>query len=1181
MHIKRVEIDGFKSYAQKQVVDNFDLQFNAITGLNGSGKSNILDSICFVLGINDLKCIRAESMNALVYKSGQAGVNKATVTITFDNKDKTCGPLGYSSYDEIIVRRQVVVNGRNSYTINGSAITNAKVSDFFRGVGLNVNNPHFLIMQGRITKVLNMKPHEILGMVEEAAGTKMYEAKRISALSTIQKKEAKVDEINKLLQDQIKPTVERLKADRVNYNEWKKCERDIESAQRKLAAFVYQDSLRASEQLEEQSKELSQKLRSMEKEIEGLESKKMELMKLLDEKEQERKMKNNEERTDIDGVVKNAKSVLVEKEAERDSIAEEFTSNKKELERLEKTIESDKAEMLRNQAKLREQEGKFGNKEELGSAAEEAVKQAKHKLEVLAKGLTTNDKGEAVTLEAQITATRTELSEIQTAVKTAEMRQKKLLPELTQKKKELQTFSKKDSAGANEMATLETDIRLCQNNMKAISYNPEEDNIMQEKLPVLKQECQALSRKMSDILNRDARLEFTFTNPHQDFDRDAEIHGVACTLFKVKDPKYATAVETALGGSLFYVVVARQKVAAMLVDKGLVHSRRTFIPLDSLNVSSDKREFQAKFKKAQEIARRQDQDIQLAIDLIEYDPIYQQAMEYMLNGILVLEDPKLASDITYNADIKLRTVTTRGDDNRPNGTCSGGALEKKTPLLMHLLPYQTYRKELKAKKTEVEAISKKLLDMDSERKTYFSLKDTLDKSVGRLESLKESLKNTPLQLLKDEVEAIEKELPECQETIRSNQDRIKELNQKIKDYESRKKNEKAFQENEKKKLTAELKSAETNLDKLKSSFAEARSALDILRAGVEHLQLQIQQEKVEVESRSEELKILTDKQKNNEKELEDARQEVRTAEAVLEKFLGKLRLYDKDIKTIQQQIDDCKKKKLKYTNEIAVLERDIKKNEHDAVLFKKTAKKELEKNAWIDDEKIHFGRKDTDYDFTDYNDVKGSAQIQSIQEKKKSLEQTLNMTAMNLLGAAEERLMSLVRKKTQIESDKQKLLDTISLLDKKKEAEIIKAHTQVNRDFGNIFSTLLPGAGAKLDPPQGKTALEGLEVKVSFNGKWKDSLNELSGGQRSLVALSLVLAMLKFKPAPIYILDEVDSALDLSHTQNIGHMIKKHFTNSQFIIVSLKEGMFNHANVLYRTRFVDGTSMITRLENKN
>merc|ERR1712019_105303 len=107
-------------------------------------------------------------------------------------------------------------------------------------------------------------------------------------------------------------------------------------------------------------------------------------------------------------------------------------------------------------------------------------------------------------------------------------------------------------------------------------------------------------------------------------------------------------------------------------------------------------------------------------------------------------------------------------------------------------------------------------------------------------------------------------------------------------------------------------------------------------------------------------------------------------------------------------------------------------------------------------------------------------------------------------------------------------------------------------------------------------ASEGLEIKVAFHDVWKQSLSELSGGQRSLLALSLVLAFLLFKPAPMYILDEVDSALDLSHTQNIGHMIRTHFPNSQFIVVSLKEGMFNNANVLFRTMFVDGTSTVAR-----
>jgi structural maintenance of chromosome 2 len=125
-----------------------------------------------------------------------------------------------------------------------------------------------------------------------------------------------------------------------------------------------------------------------------------------------------------------------------------------------------------------------------------------------------------------------------------------------------------------------------------------------------------------------------------------------------------------------------------------------------------------------------------------------------------------------------------------------------------------------------------------------------------------------------------------------------------------------------------------------------------------------------------------------------------------------------------------------------------------------------------------------------------------------------------------------------------------------------------------IFSELLPGNLSKLEPPPGQTLMDGLEVRVNLGGVWKHSLTELSGGQRSLIALSLILSLLQFKPAPMYILDEIDAALDLSHTQNIGQLLRTRFKGSQFIVVSLKDGMFNNANVLFKARFKDGISVV-------
>ena len=133
--------------------------------------------------------VRAGNLSELVYKQGQAGINKASVTVVFDNSDESCSPVGYEQCSEVTITRQVLIGGKSKYLINGRVSPAGQVANLFHSVQLNVNNPHFLIMQGRITKVLNMKPKEILGMVEEAAGTRMYENKRVAAIKTIEKKQ--------------------------------------------------------------------------------------------------------------------------------------------------------------------------------------------------------------------------------------------------------------------------------------------------------------------------------------------------------------------------------------------------------------------------------------------------------------------------------------------------------------------------------------------------------------------------------------------------------------------------------------------------------------------------------------------------------------------------------------------------------------------------------------------------------------------------------------------------------------------------------------------------------------------------------------------------------------------------------------------------------------------------------
>ena len=197
--------------------------------------------------------------------------------------------------------------------------------------------------------------------------------------------------------------------------------------------------------------------------------------------------------------------------------------------------------------------------------------------------------------------------------------------------------------------------------------------------------------------------------------------------------------------------------------------------------------------------------------------------------------------------------------------------------------------------------------------------------------------------------------------------------------------------------------------------------------------------------------------------------------------------------------------------------------------------------------------------------------IQENKNLKRSINPRLEASGKDIEKQTEDLLM----KRREVMENKDELLQVLETWKENKEKTVLKTYKQVNKSLNDIFSTLLPGTKARLTPVnKDKFLEEGVQLSVAFNDKWKIGLNELSGGQRSLLALSFILAMMKYKPAPIYILDEIDAALDLENTQNIGEMIKKHFKDSQFVIVSLKEQMTYNASRIYRVANVDGKSKV-------
>lgn len=1167
-------LEGFKSYGKRIEVNGFDKEFNAITGFNGSGKSNILDAICFVLGITNLGQVRATSLQDLVYKSGQAGIKKASVTILFDNSDKNSSPMGYEEYDEIIITRQVIIGGSNKYMINGRNVPNKRVQDLFCSVQLNVNNPHFLIMQGRITKVLNMKPPEILSMLEEAAGTKMYEKKKQSALTTIEKKDSKLREINDILKEEIGPRLDKLKEERTQYVEFQRLERELEHCKRIHLAWKYVTALENSQKTEEDvtivQNKIDANLRNIaagEEEIKDIDQK---YDALLKKKEAEK-----------GGILESLEQKLQEWEKKQFKLAAEVNSNKENIKSTKKTIEQIKTNIAddKNALVLKEKElekvgGLFQKLKEMDQKDSEAVLEAQEKYQKISAGLLESEDGENATLEQQLIHAKQSVTQAQTELKQCEMTLNHNRQQLSKKQKEMQNTASEYQKCNVGLETKEKELKNLENNLQKLNYKDGLSQDLNTQRSNLIAEIRQLREKVDQFESRYPQTRFEYRNPESNFNAKS-VKGIICKLMNVKDKRAAYALEIAAGGKLYNVVVDTETTSKKLLQHGQLQQRVTIIPLNRVS---------GRFMDQQTVALAEKlvgkENVQPALSLIDFPKEVTPAMTWVFGQIFVCKDMETAKKIAFHEKIMKKCVTLEGDLFDPAGTLSGGAPSKTGSILLKLEEFKEVQNKLNEKERLLKDVETKLTNIAQIAEKYASLKQKHDLLTYEIGTIRQRLEQTSHHKIKEEMDSLSASIEELTQRMTAakklehdSAKRAKVIEAKLNDAENVREKQ--------------LKNAENYLNVLKKKAEQSRKEWQKREQESETLELEIVELRKTIESGNEQLRQATEeintfenKGKTLGEELGQVKIEVQELQDSIKEQKNIINQQNKDMKNLIARKEDI----IKQNKELQL---DIKKLNHEINDIKKSAEScrrkvtELaNKYDWIEQEKAYFGKKGGIYDFEINKPEELLQKIQYMEGVREKSRRNINTRSINLLDKEEEQYNDTLKKKRIVENDKNKILETIKHLDKQKKETLIKAWEQVNKDFGSIFSTLLPGAEAKLQPPENETITTGLEVKVGFSGLWKESLGELSGGQKSLVALSLVLAMLLYKPAPLYILDEVDAALDLSHTENIGIMLKRHFKHSQFIVVSLKDGMFNNANVLFTTRFIDGMSTISRTEKK-
>jgi structural maintenance of chromosome 2 len=1169
MKVEELVIDGFKSYSVRTVITNWDPQFNAITGLNGSGKSNILDAICFVLGITNTSSLRASNLQDLIYKKGQAGVTKASVTITFDNTDEKSAPVGYKD-PKISITRKVSVDAPNSastkYLINGRKATQKEVASLLQSVQLNINNPNFLIMQGQITKMLNMKPTQILSLIEEAAGTKSYEAQRDLSEKIMKKKDAKLADIKETRDLQVKPKlIELVKLTELVF-EKKNRTNERDTNLQIIDAYEYQESLELLDKIEKPLSHETEKLQTLENLVKQYEQQVENLVNDINE------IKNKSSNNDTEK--------LKELEQSEQSLLNTITRLKtlknskiESIKELKDSIRSKESEISNIQRSTNEKKEHFNEirtrflKDEVDlKNFKETLQKKEDLLSTLSTGISSKGSTDAG-YTFQLREANKKLSETKTAIEQDKLKIRHLTSQIDENKLK---------AHKNELSNLEKELfkrkEICEkirDQLRRSGFDKTEYEKLKNEESNLLQQLDTKFMHLQEFTRRDTRFDFTYENPTPDFNANS-VKGLCGELFDLPEnnKKTSTALEVCAGFKLFNVVVDTEKTGSLLLEKGKLRKRVTIVPLNKITSKVVRSEI------LQEAKRQAPNKVELALNLVEYEDSVKKAIEYVFGNKLICDDPDTAKKVTFNDKIRTGSITLDGDNYDPEGRLSGGSRRTSGSLIYQFSKYKQLREEVNRIRNRLNEISHILRKMNHVAEQNH---DTQQKLVGEEYSInlleKKLTESTSAVYIRNyeesqnQIEILKKSIDDNSNKIISIEKEIEQINKDIEEFNSDGSKKLRQLKDEINQMTTELKSREKALAKRRSVFNEEKVRNDDAFSDFESLQNEI----IKI---NEEIPVLEKSLENDDIELNDKQLELDSIieEIQIEKersagFIEEFNQLSNHLQNTRTKLSDAKRdqeSQMEKLNKMKNMQKTAQSRMKEAVT----------RYDWISNDTQRLKIIENN---PNANLETCAAKIAECEERLDELR--AKGADANILQQADmlkTHDASLEYKIRKIEKDKVKIQSTIVKLDQYLKTELNKTFEKVSHDFGETFALLLPGSYAKLikTDPNGDIT-KGLEVKVQLGSVWKESLVELSGGQRSLVALALIMSLLQFRPAPMYILDEVDAALDLSHTQSIGQLIKTRFKGSQFIVVSLKEGMFTNANRLFKVRFQDGTSVVS------
>lgn len=1173
MYLKEIEIQGFKSFADKTKVV-FDQGVTAVVGPNGSGKSNITESLRWALGESSVKSLRGGKMPDVIFAGTESRkpLNYASVVVTLDNHDGFIKDAG----QEIRVERHIYRSGDSEYKIDGKKVRLRDIHDLFLDTGLG-RDSFSIISQGKVEEIFNSKPEERRAIFEEAAGVLKYKTRRKETESKLQQTQDNLDRLEDIiyeLDNQIKPLEKQAENARkfldlegkrkaiyldVLVAQIKENKAELESTEEELAQVqeLLMSYYQKREKLEEENQTLKKQRQDLQAEMAKDQGSLMDLTSLISDLERKLALSKLEsEQVALNQ--QEAQARLAALEDKRNSLSKEKSDKESSLALLEGNLVQNNQKLNRLEAELLA----------FSDDPDQMIELLRERFVALLQE------------EADVS---NQLTRIENELENSRQLSQKQADQLEKLKEQLAIAKEKASQQKEELETAKEQVQKLLADYQAIAKEQEEQKTsyqaqqtqLFDRLDSLKNK-QARAQSLENILRNHSNFYAGVKSVLQEKDRLGGIIG-AVSEHLTFDVYYQTALEIALGASSQHIIVEDEESATKAIDflKRNRAGRATFLPLTTI--------------KARTISS-QNQDaiavspgfLGMADELVTFDTRLEAIFKNLLATTAIFDTVEHAREAARQVRYQVRMVTLDGTELRTGGSYAGGANRQNNSIFI---------------KPELEQLQKEIAEeeasLGSEEVALKTLQDEMARLTESLEAIKSQGEQARIQeqglslayqqtsqqveeletlwkLQEEEIDRLSEgdwqaDKEKCQERLAAIASDKQNLEAEIEEIKS---NKNAIQERYQ-NLQEEL--AQARLLKTELQGQKRYEVADIERLGKELDNLNIEQEEIQ--------RMLQEKVDNLEKVdtdlLSQQADEAKTQKTNLQQGLIRKQF---ELDDIEGQLDDI----------ASHLDQARQQNEE---WIRKQTRAEAKKEK-VSERLRHLQSQLTDQYQISYTEALEKAHElenlnlaeQEVQDLEKAIRSLgpVNLEAIDQYEEVHNRLDFLNSQRDDILSAKNLLLETITEMNDEVKERFKSTFEAIRESFKVTFKQMFGGGQADLILTEGDLLTAGVEISVQPPGKKIQSLNLMSGGEKALSALALLFSIIRVKTIPFVILDEVEAALDEANVKRFGDYLNRFDKDSQFIVVTHRKGTMAAADSIYGVTMQEsGVSKIVSVKLKD